>query len=147
MTAERRRHYAPAEAWTRLIETPGITWVCLQYDECAEELAAWERATGIEVHRWDEEDLKNDLESVVGLIACLDKVITAPTAVSSLAGALGVPTWQVDSGSDWTAAGESANPWFPSIRLERLTYGGDWTDVLERVAAAVRPGCAKGMRS
>ena len=136
MTPERQRHYPPVRALLPLFELPGIHWVNLQYDDCGEELAQVERELGVRICRWDGEDLKNDFESVAGLISVLDGVVTSPTAVSSLAGALGLPTWQIDSGSDWTAFGECRSPWFPSLRVVgRTPADPDWDRVIETVRA------------
>jgi hypothetical protein len=131
---DRDRHYTGLDHWGPLFRVPGIHWVNLQYDDCEGELVEAERKFGITVHRWDKEDLKQDLESVIGLLWSLDWVVTAPTAVSSLAGAAGVRTFQIDDGSDWTAHGEDSSPWFPSIRLIRRPFGStDWTPVLEEI--------------
>ncbi len=140
MTPERQRHYPPLDAFQPLLETPGIIWVNLQYDECTEELDRVEREFGVRIHNWAGEDLKNDFESVAGLMAALDGVVTAPTAVSSMAGAVGRPTWQVDSGSDWTRFGELRSPWFPSIRVvARAAADPGWLTVMETVQAEL--GC------
>ena len=135
ITPERRRHYAPLAAWEPILRVPGLVWVNLQYDECEAELAQVESSWGVSIHRWVRDDLRNDLESVLGLLAGLDLVVTAPTAVSSLAGAIGVPTIQVDSGSDWTAFGETRSPWFPSIEVAaRRAEEADWGRVMAEVA-------------
>ena len=135
LTPERRRHYPAWNDWRPVWRTPGITWINLQYDECEAELVEAERATGVRIHRWPGEDLRNDFESVVALMRSLDLVVTAPTAVSSLAGAAGVPTWQLDNGSDWTVFGEDRSPWFPSISLRRMIHGErSWQPTLERLA-------------
>jgi hypothetical protein len=124
-------------AWAPVWAVPGVVWVNLQYDECGAELSAVEREHGVVVHRWAGVDLKNDLESVVGLVAELDGVVTAPTAVSSVAGAVGARTWEVDSGSDWTALGEGASPWFPRLTVVRKGASG-WPGALAEVAAQLR---------
>ena len=134
-TAERRRHYPSLADWAPVWRVPGIVWVNLQYDDCEAELAAVETSTGATVRRWPSDDLRNDLEGVTALIAGLDAVVTAPTAVSSLAGAVGARTWQVDSGSDWTAFGEDRSPWFPSITVMRKGAGErSFGPLLERLA-------------
>ena len=138
VTPARRRNYAPLAAWGPLWAVPGVVWVNLQYDDCDAELAQVERDRGARIRRWAGEDLKNDLESVIGLIGSLDGVVTAPTAVASLAGAVGTPAWQVDSGSDWTPFGAERSPWFPSLRVMRKgPLERDWQPVIGRVAAAV----------
>lgn len=140
---ERGKGYSRLDDWGAVFALPGVHWINLQYDKCADELVAAEKRFGIKIHRWRGDDLKNDLESVVGLLWNLDGVVTAPTAVSSLAGALGVPTWEVDAGGDWTAHGEARSPWFPTIRVVARAAGSlEWDPVLARVAtdlAAVLP--------
>jgi hypothetical protein len=137
LTPDRQHQYAPAAAWQSLLTIPGVEWVSLQYDESEAELVAWEQATGVRVHRWPGEDLKNDLESVVGLIACLDAVVTAPTAVSSFAGAVGVPTYQVDSGSDWTVGDGERSPWFKTLQLASKRPGEGWEAAINRATGLI----------
>jgi hypothetical protein len=135
VTAERARQYTSLDDWGPLFALSGVQWINLQYDECEAELAAAEKRFGVRIHRWKKENLKDDLESVAGLLWNLDGVITAPTAVCSLAGAAGVRTWQLDVGADWTAHGLTTSPWFPSISLVRRPYGGtDWAGVMADLA-------------
>lgn len=127
-THERAQQYTELGAWAPLFAVSGVQWINLQYDRCEEEIVLEERRHRIKIHRWKRENLKDDLESVVGLLWNLDLVITAPTAVASLAGAVGVRTWQLDSGVGWTWHGEDRSPWFPSIARVRRPHGADgWT--------------------
>lgn len=136
LTEDRMRAYSAIDDWEPLFRLDGVHWVNLQYDDCAAEIARVHERFGVTIHRWPKENLKNDLESVVGLVWNLDAVVTAPTAVSSLGGAAGAPTWELDNGMDWTAHGEERNPWFPNIRLVRRPAGSaDWRPALERIAA------------
>ncbi len=134
-TPDRRRYYAELQEWLPILAVPGVTFINLQYDECEAELAAAETASGIRIHRWPQADLRNDLEGVAGLLWHLDLVITAPTAVSSLAGAVGTETWQLDPGTDWTVFGEDRSPWLPATRLFRR--GGAETNWSAAVGAVV----------
>lgn len=70
----------------------------------------------------------------------LDLVITADTSIPHLAGALGVPVWvALPVVCDWRWLQESPEcPWYPTMRLFRQTKPGDWSDVFERIAAALR---------
>jgi len=138
LTPERRRHYPSAAEVMGLLRTPGIAWVNLQYDDCADELDAFQRETGVRPATWAGENLRDDLESGVALLASLDAVVTAPTAVSSLAGAVGCKTWQMDSGSDWTVFGGVSSPWFPAIEVARTAApGAGWAGVVERIRAGL----------
>ena len=137
MTPERLRHYSSLTQWGKLFALPGIQWINLQYDQCEAELVEAEARFGVTIHRWADVDLKDDLESVVGLLSHLDLVVTAPTAVVALAGAAGVPTWQVDSGSEWSVFGEDRNPWLPAVRMAWLDRTEGWEGLLARVAGEV----------
>lgn len=144
VTPERRRHYPPLEAWGPVLATPAV-WVNLQYDECRDDLDQLERRFGVAIRRWPEEDLRHDLESVAGLLAALDGIVSAPTAVAALGGAVGSPTWQVDSGSDWTALGEDRSPWSSSVRVVRRPVGSkDWEPVMLAVGQALRARISGG---
>ncbi|MGE0552363.1 MAG: tetratricopeptide repeat protein [Gemmatimonadales bacterium] len=147
LTAERRRHYLPLDRWLPLLRTPGITWVNLQYDDCDDELAALEAEHGIRLLRFDDLDLRDDLDRVTDLVAALDAVVTAPTAVSSLAGAIGRPTWQLDVAGDWTALGEARSPWFPSIRLAAVGEPDGGAAAVQEVAEQLREVLAGEGRS
>ena len=138
---ERGRHYAALQEWAPLFEVPGVQWINLQYDDCERELAESEAATGARVWRWPDLDLRDDLESVAGLIWNLDVVITAPTAVSSLSGAIGIETWQIDSGNDWTLLGEDRSPWLPAVQAFRRRRDDDWRSPIEAVKAALVSRC------
>ncbi len=134
-SADRRRYYAELDQWGPVLSVPGVTFVNLQYDECEAELAEAEAAFGIRIHRWPQADLREDLDGVAGLLWHLDLVVTAPTAVSSLAGAVGTETWQLDPGTDWTVFGEDRSPWLPAIRLFRRQAGQvSWSAAVGAVA-------------
>ena len=77
----------------------------LQYDECSAELAAARSRFGRALHAFPEVDLFNDLDEAAALTRACDLVISAPTAVSVLAAAVGVPTWQMTYGPDWQTHG------------------------------------------
>jgi Tfp pilus assembly protein PilF len=138
-THDRRRHYSRLSEWRALFEIEDAVWINLQYDDCEDELLAAEAEFGIRIQRWPAVDLKNDLEAVAALIWHLDVVVTAPTAVSSLAGLVGIDTWELDTGADWTAFGEHRSPWLPAIRLARRAPSTpDWEPVIRTVAADLR---------
>jgi tetratricopeptide (TPR) repeat protein len=70
----------------------------------------------------------------------LDLVITADTAAVHLAGALGVPVWLALSFAPLWAwlRDRQDSPWYPTLRLFRQKSWGNWTEVFERLAAALR---------
>ncbi|HYC02705.1 MAG TPA: tetratricopeptide repeat protein [Azospirillaceae bacterium] len=135
-SAEREGLYSRLEEWAPLFRLPGISWVSLQYDSVAAEpeLAAAEARHGITIARWPDLDLADDLDGVAALVAGLDLVVTAATAVSEMAGALGVPCWRFGRGPDWTALGTGVRPWFASQRSLTLAEGSRPAEALATFA-------------
>jgi hypothetical protein len=77
-------------------------------------------------------------QDTADLIAGLDLVITADTAVAHLAGAMGTPVWIMIPAlmTDWRwMQARSDSPWYPSARLYRQPAWGDWAAVVDRVLA------------
>lgn len=137
LSGERALACAKLGQWDALLATPGVHWVSLQYDECSAELDAARARTGLEFTRYDL-DYFNDLDEVSALTRALDLVISAPTAVSVHAAALGVRTWQLAYGADWQMHGTANVPWLPSLRRHPRHWNESWEDVLARLAAPLR---------
>ena len=70
----------------------------------------------------------------------LDLVISSCTSVPHLAGALGVPVWlALALVPDWRWLLEREDsPWYPHHRLFRQSRPGDWSELFERIAGALR---------
>ncbi|WP_165771941.1 tetratricopeptide repeat protein [Niveispirillum lacus] len=117
ITTRRQSSYATAPDWAPIAAHPGIQVINLQYGAQPEEIAALEAAAGRPVHVMPGLDLKDDLEGLAGLIAELDLVITAPTAVGEFAGAIGTPVWRITGATDWSTLGTAVRPWFASMRV------------------------------
>jgi tetratricopeptide (TPR) repeat protein/ADP-heptose:LPS heptosyltransferase len=111
MTTERQRSYASLSDFAPLAAIPGVTLVGLQRGLKEGEA----ESAGFPIVRFDDLDLTDDLEGQAALITALDLIITVPTAVGELAGALGVPVWRLGR-ADWTGLGTAVRPWFPSMR-------------------------------
>ncbi len=82
----------------------------------------------------------NDFGATAAVIANLDLVITADTAVAHLAAAMGRPTWVLlPYAADWRwLRDREDSPWYPTMRLFRQRRTGDWTDVFARLGEALR---------
>ncbi len=120
-----------------ILRVPGLRFVSLQYGDCAEDLEALRRDSGIEVAHWPEAIA--DYEETAALCVALDMTVSVCTAVIHLNGALGKPVLvMVPAVPEWRygVAGE-AMPWYPSVRLIRQTARGEWSDVFARVADAL----------
>ncbi|HSV14382.1 MAG TPA: hypothetical protein VLI90_08990, partial [Tepidisphaeraceae bacterium] len=80
-----------------------------------------------------------DFADTAALMANLDLLVSVDTAVVHLAGAMGMPGWvMLPYVADWRwLLGREDSPWYPSLKLFRQATAGDWTNVVERVRAAL----------
>jgi len=145
MTGSRARSHNRIEQWEPIFRVPGVTFINLFYGECREELEQVERQFGIRIHRWDDLDLKNDLDEVAALTMTLDLVISSPSAVADMPGALGKPVWMMDmSHAHWDSLGQNYSPWYPSMKLFYGKWNEDWTRIIDTVARELRLESGKG---
>ena len=134
---DRNRSATPA-IFSRFLDLPGLSVVCLQKDARPDELAA----LGVDV--LDEGPGLNDFSDTAAVIANLNLVIAVDTSVVHLAGALGATVWALLAFvPDWRwMLDRDDSPWYPSLRLFRQPRPGDWPAVadLVRVELARRAG-------
>ena len=124
-----QRRSLPTAALIGLKDIAGIDWVNLQQGAAGAELAI--------MHRMAAPVRVSDFADTAALIAGLDLVIAADTAVAHLAGALGRPVWiMLPHAPDWRwLLGRGDSPWYASARLFRQERPGDWAGVIGRIAA------------
>jgi hypothetical protein len=91
--------------------------------------------SGVWLHHPPGLDRGEDLDALCALTTSLDLVIAAPSAASAIAGAAGVPTWQLNSGIDWQGLNQPYSPWQPSVRRFYKPWERSWDEELRRVAA------------
>ncbi len=132
---ERRMRTTSLDLWRPLFSLPGVRFVNLQYGDCVDDLATVRRDFGVEIHDWTDADPLIDMDAFAAKVAALDLVVSVDNSTVHLSGALGVPTWvllpQVP-GWRWSLA-DSRSVWYPSLRLFRQTWRGDWGGVFEEV--------------
>ncbi len=139
MKGERHKNYSQLTQWGEIFKLPGVHFINLQYDECTDELREVEEKFGVAVATFPELDMKNELDETTALISSLDLVISAGTAVSELAGAVGVEIYRLDLfGKAMDALGTGGSPWHPSMRLFSQQTPGDWETPLALVAEALK---------
>jgi len=113
------------------LPSEGFEYICLQKElkECDKEF--FEKYKTIRFFG----DQLNDFSDTAALIENLDLVISTCTSVSHLSGALGKETWILLSHvPDWRWLLEREDsPWYPSVKLYRQIFIGDWNNVLDRV--------------
>jgi hypothetical protein len=126
------------EHWKALFRLAGVHWICLQYDDCEEELGRARRQFGVALHRFDDVDFFDDLDEVAALNTGLDLVIARRSAVSLLSAALGVQTWEFHFGADWQAHGTDGNPWLPAATRFKRAWDCTWEAFFERLAESLQ---------
>jgi len=128
----RALQYAPREAWAAFIaQLPG-TVVSVQYDASddeIEELAALSQRPIVNLAGFDQ---KNELDRTAAMLASLDAVVSAPTAVSWLAAGTGVDTYKILYDTSWTGFAQSYEPFAPACELMMPEVRGDWAQTFDK---------------
>jgi len=137
-TGERNLHYTTLDQWGPIFTTQGVHFINLQYDKCSAELDEARQRFGVPLHSFTEVDMYNDLVETAALIQTLDLVICAPTAVSSIAAALGVDTCVMSYGISWNSLGTKHDPWFPSLRYISRQWNQPWDKIIRDVAGQLK---------
>jgi tetratricopeptide (TPR) repeat protein len=110
--------YTALDEWGEVLQTPGFKFVNLQYGECEAELRQAEEKYGVEILRWPDLNLKDDLDDVFALMHSLDAVASVQTAVLVMGGSVGLPTVGVKAGG-WTNLGHVKSPFFKESSYNR----------------------------
>ncbi len=120
--------------WADLFELPDVTWINLQSDAPAQEIAAFEEKSSRKIHDWPA--AAEDLDDFAARIDALDLVISMDNSTAHVAGALAKPLWTLVpfvSTWRWGRNGETT-PWYPNMRLVRQQEDQPWRDVLAPLA-------------
>jgi hypothetical protein len=102
-----------------LFKLPNTRFVSLQYGDCYEDIYELEKQHGIRIGIIPSIDNKDDIDGLSALICACDSVVTVSNATAHLAGALGVPTYVLNSNKLWYWSNVRGNRsvWYPSVKL------------------------------
>lgn len=115
--------------WQPIFDSFDAHWVSLQYKDASKEIAG----TPVVQYPWG--TLTKDYDDTAAMVAALDCVISVPTAVVHLAGALGTPTIAMMASKPcWKFAG--GLQWHPNVKL--IPNNGDWAKTVKDTAASIR---------
>lgn len=137
MTGSRRRYFSAFETWREVLATPGVTFINLQYGDCAAEIEQARDEMGVEIWTPPGIDLKQDLDEIAALTCALDLVIGFPNATVNLAGACGASAWITSAPGAWPRLGADHYPWYPQMRVFKAAALGDWAPMLSEMARAL----------
>jgi len=144
--SSRHLYFAPFEDWRAVLQTPGVTFVNLQYGDQSEAIAHAREAFGVEIHQPAGIDLRNDLDDVAALSAALDLVVGFSNASFNIAAASGAPAWLIAVESAWTRLGTDHYPWYSQVRAYSPGQPGEWKSVMETISADLAQVAAGGTR-
>lgn len=137
MDGSRLRSFSPFEQWRSVLETPGITFVNMQYGETEAEIAQAKAEYGIDIWQPPGINLKDDLADVGALACALDLTLGFSNATTNIAAACGAPVWIISIPGTWTRLGTDSLPWYPHVRVFTPDAFRDWQPVMEKISTAL----------
>ena len=136
LNSGRLRYFSPFEQWRPVLDTPGLSFVNLQYGDCDDELAM-ARDMGIDIWNPPGIDLKADLDDVAALTSAMDLVVGPANATTNIAAACGSTVWMISTPDAWPKLGSGRYPWYPQVRVFNPPGYNNWDPVMEEVAVAL----------
>jgi tetratricopeptide (TPR) repeat protein len=130
----RHRFFSPFQQWAPVLKTPGVTFVNLQYGDCAAEIEQARREFGVDIWSPPGIDLKQDLDDLAALSCALDLTLGFSNATLNIAAGCGAPTWLISTPSAWPRIGTDRYPWYPQVRVFLPPAFADWEPVMTEVA-------------
>lgn len=105
-----------------VLREPNVDWVSLEYHDRSDEIREFKDKRGIEIHQFPWITGKGlDYDLTAALVSELDLVISVPTTVTQMAGAVGVDCWVlVPRYTGWIFA-RDVYPWANSVTPLRNT--------------------------
>jgi hypothetical protein len=134
-----RHRSIPLAHFEALAGLPGVKFVSLQKGTGCEQVAGSLLPVVDFTEQMDNEPAGPFMDTAA-VLRLLDLVICCDSSIIHVAGAMGVRVWTALTFIPdwrWLLDGEST-PWYPSMRLFRQKRRGDWTEVFERIAGALK---------
>ena len=124
------------KALAPVFDMPDVDFVSLQYKTGEKDVGTLQDFPNL----FRLERSFRDFADTAAVVASLDAVISVDSAVAHLAGAMGTELFVLlPLGADFRWLRERADsPWYPTARLLRQTQFGDWSGVIESLAAELR---------
>ena len=121
----------PVSLFEGLAQIDGVRLISLQKNEGVEQLRNLPVGMFVETLPDEFDSGESAFLDSAAVMKCMDLVITSDTALTHLAGALGVKTWLLlKYVPDWRwMLDRSDSPWYPNHRLFRQKTSDDWISV------------------
>lgn len=125
-TTDRQHFYPPLHLWERILTTPDICFLSLQYDDDIEDIRFFKEQFNVSLIKLSDIDLKNDFEKLGAICTALTGVIAPSTAVAHLAAAVGKRTIIIEKTRTWSPIVNGFDAFLPCIRRIFPPNAGDW---------------------
>lgn len=120
-----------------VIAQNNVTFINLQGDDCADDLAWAQEHYGCTIHTFDDLDIKNDAEEMAALLSALDVVVSSRTWVMTFAGSVGTPTLVFSGPYNSAMMNMAYDPWAPEVEVFYHRFGEDWSGPMAAIADAL----------
>ena len=137
LNLQRNNNYIPLAEWESIFKIPNAIFINLQYGDCEQEVIDAEEKFNVSIARWQDIDLKNDLDTVFGMIQSLDFVVSAATAVSSMSYLSGITTFVFQPNRNWTNLGTDYYPWSKYMHQVIPNKSESITSTLEEISQKI----------
>lgn len=133
----------PLHEWHPLIagHHKDCAFISLQYEDCEADIKAFEDEFGIKVWSFPAVTQAFDYDHTFNLVSALDLLITVPTSVLHVAGAIGKETWLVmDDRAAWRECStDESIIWYPNSHTRFVAHNlrENWSTVLPHVHGAL----------
>lgn len=135
--AERQKSIV-LEDWAPILQTPGATFVSLQYGEHAKAAKTVRASIGGEIIIDKSVDPLKDIDGFAAQVAAMDHVVSVSNTTVHVAGALGIPASimiPASYGRIWYwFLDRTDSPWYPTARLFRQRQSEGWASTIDAVA-------------
>jgi len=131
--------YASIQDMKPLLTLPGVDFINLVPADVKDDIGDSMQKFGVPIHTWDDLDLKDDVDGVAALMGSLDLVVTCLSAVSELAGAMGLRTLGfIGEKSNTIMLGTDDVVWFPNTHYTAKELDESWQKVFEDIGPKVK---------
>lgn len=124
-------------AMAPILGLKGVSFFNLMYSDCKEERDTVKDQLGVDIITFDDLDYKNDMEAIFALSNEMDIMVSNTSAPFCITAALGIPTYLMMPFTGWQSLGTDYMPIEPSATPYTQQTAGDWSDVVEKIAARI----------
>ncbi len=137
--AARQFGYLKLDDLEPILSVPGIQFVNMQYSDVSKQVEEFTARTGLKLHRFDDVNLKADIDANLSIMEHLDLVIGPAMSTQVFAAAINRPVWWLTLYKPWWSFGaEEGIPWAPKGRYFARFPDKDWRRNVEDVASALK---------